>query len=348
MMSLRKVFGFFFTIWAPIVVAQVLDISYEGEYNTAHLTLVPAPPNYTNLKHWIAHPDKEDFADKVPGKGTLSDRQSSAEVDVFFVYPTIYTGKQNEDFPWFADVNDDKLNKDIATSTIKYQASVFNGAGRIYAPLYRQAHIGVFFSDSVLMRQALDVAYQDVKAAFEYYLNHWNNDRPFIIASHSQGTVHAARLMREYLDGQPLREKLVAAYIVGMPVKHDYFAEIPVCETPDQTGCWVTWNTFLHGYEPPYAEIFSEAASVNPLTWTTDSTRADWSQNEGGILKNFRKIRPGLSDAQNHEGLLWIQKPRFFGNFLLRWKRFHVVDFNLFYMNIRKNAQRRVDAYRAK
>ena len=33
------------------------------------------------------------------------------------------------------------------------------------------------------------------KAAFQYYLEHYNNGRPFIIASHSQGTYHAKRLI---------------------------------------------------------------------------------------------------------------------------------------------------------
>jgi hypothetical protein len=243
-------------------------------------------------------------------------------------------------------VTDREMVDAIAGSTIKYQSSVFNASGRVYSPLYRQAHIRVFFSDTLLMQKALDAAYQDVKAAFEYYLANWHDGRPLIIASHSQGTVHAARLLKEYVEGKPLQDKLVAAYIIGMPVPKDQFTLIPICDTPDQTGCWITWNTYLHGYSPPhYEELLNAAGSVNPLTWTTDTTWAYWGLNNGGILKNFKKIRPGVSDAQNHRGMLWIQKPRFFGNFLLRWKRFHVVDYNLFYLNIRENAERRVNAY---
>jgi len=319
---------------------------YPSKYGADDLKKIPAAPDYSKLTYWIAHPDKPDLADAVPGKGELNDQQTSAEADVFFVYPTIYTGKQNPNYPWFADVNDQEMNEHIANSTIKYQSSVFNGAAKIYAPLYRQAHIGVFFSDSLLMAQALDAAYQDVKLAFEHYLKNWHNDRPLIIASHSQGTVHAARLIKEYIEGTPLQEKLVAAYIIGMPVPKNQFSLIPICEQPDQTGCWITWNTYLHGYSPPnYEEMLRAAGSVNPLTWKTDSLWADWDLNRGGILKNFKKIRPGVSDAQNHDGMIWIRKPRFFGNFLLRWKRFHVVDYNLFYMNIRENAVVRVKAY---
>ena len=310
------------------------------------LSLRPSAPDYANLQYWIAHPEVNDQADLVPGrKGQLSDGQATAQGDVFFVYPTIYTGNQHPEHPWFADVNDAELNEKIAESTIKYQASAFNASARIYSPLYRQAHIKVFYGDTTLMRKALDLAYEDVKKAFEYYLENWHEDRPLIIASHSQGTVHAARLMKEFVEGKPLQSKLVAAYIVGMPVQKDYFSEIPICDSPDDLGCWMTWNTFLTGYTPPRQPLLQTAASVNPLSWTTDDRIVSRESNLGGILKNYRRIRPRLSDAQNFEGKLWIHKPRFFGNFLLRWKRFHVVDYNLFYMNIRENASHRAALY---
>ena len=307
--------------------------------------VMPAPPVYSKLTYWIAHPDLSDMADLVPGRGQLTNGQATAKADVFFIYPTIYTGTQYPEHPWFADVDDQNMNTKIAESTIKYQASVFNAAARVYSPLYRQAHINVFYGDTVLMKKALEMAYQDVKQAFEYYLENWHHDRPLVIASHSQGTVHAARLLREFVEGKPLQKKLVAAYIIGMPVQEAYFSEIPVCDTPDQIGCWMTWNTFLTGYTPPNLPSLQTAVSVNPLNWTTDTTWVDRTNNLGGILKNFKRIRPKLSDAQNHEGKLWIHKPRFFGNFILRWKRFHVVDYNLFYMNIRTNVEDRVNAF---
>ncbi|MEQ9230348.1 MAG: DUF3089 domain-containing protein, partial [Cyclobacteriaceae bacterium] len=124
------------------------------------------------------------------------------------------------------------------------------------------------------------------------------------------------------------------------------FRSIPICNSPNETGCWITWNTFLDGYYPPKYELwYSNAASVNPFSWTTDENWANWDENPGGILKNYRKIRPGLTDAKNHRGLLWIHKPKFFGNFLFNWKRFHVADYNLFYLSIRENAALRVSEF---
>ncbi|MEO1254792.1 MAG: DUF3089 domain-containing protein [Bacteroidota bacterium] len=139
---------------------------------------------------------------------------------------------------------------------------------------------------------------------------------------------------------------LCEAMMIGMPMDKKTFSDIPVCDEPTKTGCWLTWNTFKRGYYPPNHDFwYSDALNVNPLNWKTDSTYASWGENRGGILRNFKKVRPGLSDAQNADGMLWINKPRFFGNFLINWDRYHIVDYNLFYVNIRDNVEERLEAY---
>ena len=115
----------------PMVTKAQKTKKFKTKYTIDDLQKVPEAPDYQKLAYWVAHPEKQDMADEVPGKGQLQQYQESADVDVFFIYPTIYTGKQASDHPWFADVNDTKLNKSIAISTIKYQASVFNGVGKI-------------------------------------------------------------------------------------------------------------------------------------------------------------------------------------------------------------------------
>lgn len=334
-----------FLIVPTLLVAQK-QRKFKSKYDVSDLDKVPAAPDYGQMKYWIAHPDKEDAADLVPGKGELVEYQESADVDVFFVYPTIYTKKQDPEHPWLADVNDEKLNASIAKSTIKNQATVFNSSGKIYSPLYRQAHIGIYRLDLDLKIQALKIAYKDVREAFQYYLDNFNNGRPIIIASHSQGTTHAENLLKEFFEGKELMDQLVAAYLVGMPLRDDTFKAIPICEEENQTGCWLSWNTYKQGYYPPDHDFWYDAGvSVNPLSWKRDSTYVSWGLNRGGILKNYKKIRQGLSDAQNKDGMLWINKPKFFGNFLLNWDRYHIADYNLFYMNIRENVETRVDKF---
>src|SRR5688572_7814803 len=88
---------------------------------------VPPAPDYARQEHWASLPGKVDAADCIPKKTELHDQQSTAQVDVFFVYPTIFTGKPNNAYHWNADVNDAKLNQQIQGGTILNQASVFNG-----------------------------------------------------------------------------------------------------------------------------------------------------------------------------------------------------------------------------
>jgi hypothetical protein len=49
-------------------------------------------------------------------------------------------------------------------------------------------------------------------------------------------------------------------------------------------------------------------------------------------------------DAKIQAGLLWIHKPSK-GRFASAGKNFHVSDYNLFYMNLRKNVSERVNEY---
>lgn len=319
-----------------------------NKYGIEDLKKLPEAPDYSALTNWAGHPDQVDAADLLPGQnGVLKDGQVSAEVDVFFVHPTIYTGKQQVENPWNADLKDEKLNEKVDDSTIKNQATVFNGVTRVYAPRYRQAHYNVFLTEDLILKQkALDHAYSDVKAAFEYYLKNWNQGRKLIIASHSQGTLHAARLIKEFIEEQPLQQQMVVAYLIGMPLQWDLFDAISPCENADDTGCWITWNTYAKGYYPPkFRTAYHNALSVNPLNWKLDETYAPASKNLGGVLRNYKKIHHELNDAENHQGLLWISKPKFFGNFLFNWKRYHVADYNLFYMNIRENIAHRIGQF---
>ncbi len=299
---------------------------------------IPVQPNYADLKNWAAHPDVHDFADSVPVGSNLKDEQASSQIDVFFVYPTSLLDKKNTE--WNADITDGPLNKYTDMSSILYQASIFNGVGKIYAPRYRQAHLRSFFTtDTTSARQAFELAYSDVKAAFEYYLKNWNKGRPIIIASHSQGTTHTKRLLKEFFDGKLLQNKLVAAYLIGIPVPKNLYTHISVCNTPEQTGCVCSWRTFRKGYETPTQ--LKNIMVVNPLSMRTDTNYVGKEKSQGAVLFKFTMTKPQFVDAQIHKDILWASKPKFFGSFLLKNPNFHIADFNLFYLDIRNDAKRR-------
>jgi hypothetical protein len=305
---------------------------------------IPTTPQYADLKYWAAHPDKSDPADKVPVGTDLKDEQATAQVDVFFVHPTTYTNKRGND-QWNGDVNSQKLNDKTDNGAIQYQASVFNGSARIFAPRYRQAHLNAFYNaDKVSAEQSFEIAYADVKAAFEHYMANWNNGRPIIIAAHSQGTKHAGRLLKEFFDDKPLKNKLVVTYLIGMPVPKTAFKTIPVCDNPNQTGCFCSWRTFETGFEPAFPTS-NAIAVVNPLSMSTDEGIVSADKHKGGVLLGFKKTGERLNDAQIHNGILWISRPVFKGSRLVRSKNFHAGDYNLFYINVREDIKRRIGLF---
>ncbi|HET9745993.1 MAG TPA: DUF3089 domain-containing protein [Chitinophagaceae bacterium] len=301
-------------------------------------------PDYARLDYWAAHPLKWDPSDSIPKPFRKEKRDSL--VDVFFLHPTMYTGKLIDN-SLNANVDDPYLNAKTDYSSILYQASVFNQHARIYAPRFREANYSAyFFKDSLAAVAAFDLAYQDVRTAFEYYLGNFNNGRPIIIASHSQGTTHALRLLKEFFEGKPLQNQLVAAYVVGMMIPPDYFSSLKMCEDPYETGCFCGWRTFRKGYKAPYVETENEFSLVtNPLTWKTNNEYAPKKMNKGSILYKFNKAYKQTTDAQIHEGVIWVKRPRFPWSFLYSTKNYHVGDINLYYLSIRENAHLRIDNY---
>lgn len=305
----------------------------------------PTPPDYSNLDNWAAYPTRDDFADGSPCE-EVCDMQGQAMVDVFFLHPTTYYNGEN----WNASMDDADLNKKTDETTIKHQASIFNGHGRVYAPRYRQASYGTFFiEDKENMEGTLALAYSDIARSFQYYLEHENNGRPIIIASHSQGSRHAISLLNQFFDGKDLADQLVAAYVVGWPVKEAYFQELKPCESAEETGCYTTWCTFHWDHYPDIYEPFYKGAVVtNPLNWTIDSTYADRSLHKGAVLRGYNKMYKNSMDAQSMDGILWVHPPKnvpLTKKIVYNWKNYHIADYNLFWMNVRDNVRDRSKAY---
>ncbi|WP_046246881.1 DUF3089 domain-containing protein [Hymenobacter terrenus] len=337
-----------FVVWAVLSLLPLTScltlIKPSHDFTAYH----PAPgPDYAQDSCWAGLPTRRDSADAVPKNSGLRDEQATAAADVFFVHPTTYYWYK----AWNADVSRPRLNRYTDRSAIRHQATAFNAAGRIYAPRYRQATLYSFFDEQTTNGQAaLDLAYIDVKAAFQYYLAHYNQGRPLIIAGHSQGTAHATRLLHDFFDHDPkLRRQLVAAYLIGYKVKPDEYQTIRPCADSLATGCFIAYNSVATANDYP---PFHSFAVTNPLTWQLDTLLAPATLNRGGVNQDFKRIDPHVTSAQIHHGLLWITppKPGGYPRFLLPGRpelrhSFHIADYGLFYMNIRQNAKARVRAW---
>lgn len=311
----------------------------------------PAGPDYTSDANWASLPAIYDPADQMPEGVT----REPMGVAVFFVHPTSYMSKAG----WNQPLDDRTANWMVDERILRHQASVFNGCCDIYAPRYRQATFYAFMDQSGNGKQALDLAYSDVSAAFDNFLTRIGPDEPFILAGHSQGTDHATRLLRDKVADTALMDRLVAAYLVGFSITRDQLGSVPVCETAEQTGCALGWNT-MDGVE---GGLFGneELVCVNPLSWTADGTYAGHELNLGAIGyprygppgpdEDVSKmtLEPGAADAMCIDGQLAVKElrsesfpSRMFGSSM------HVYDYSLFHMNMRQNAIERISGFLAK
>lgn len=305
----------------------------------------PAAPDYSNLDNWAASPHKMDTSDKIPDG--LNDEQADKKADVFYVHPTSYFN-ESDTANWNAWLTDEEVNQETDYKSVLFQASAFNGACRVFAPRYRQANMEVFYKmGTPEATAAFDLAYSDVKAAFQFYLQNENKGRPIVIASHSQGTLHAIRLLQEFFDAKPLQKQLVCAYIPGYRIEKDAFKTIPVSEKPNQTACFAGWRSFEKGEIPN--KVLAEngdCVCVNPLTWNT-SEKWVTKENHLGIMNGFDKIIPHTVAAgiEPKTKILWVESPEVIIEGMKKGKDLHIYDFNLFWMNIRENVKLRVDTF---
>ncbi|MEQ8350802.1 MAG: DUF3089 domain-containing protein [Leptospiraceae bacterium] len=326
------------------IVAWMIRPSHSFEEEKA-----TAAPDYSIIEFWAASPDKTDEADHVPNHSGLSDLQSSAKVDVFFVHPTSYLGQT-----WNADAS--TYRTQTSDTDVIRQASVFNGAARIFAPRYRQATMGTFVDlDSPDSNKALDRAYSDVRRAFLYYLEHMNQGRPYILAGHSQGAFMVLRLMQEFLD-QPITrrdERFIVSYAPGAAIYTDQFRNLKPCNSPEQLSCYISWNSRVWGVEIQGAKDVNarlkDSVCINPVSWRRSDETSNRKDHLGSIRKDFQTLDTQFLEARCQNSILWVRlKNSELYQSSFQKNNLHPMDMNLFYLDLRKNARVRISAHQSK
>ena len=248
---------------------------------------------------------------------------------------------------------------------VRSQASAFNQAAEIWAPKYRQAAYGAFLLKSEDANQALDLAYGDVARAFDAFLRRVDPGRPIILAAHSQGSLHLLRLLADRKE--QLKGRLVAAYVAGWPVGIQ--SDLPAtglqpCARPDQTGCVLSWQSFA---EPANSSLVTgswvgtrgltgikrtqeDMLCVNPVSGTLNG-RSQPRDNPGTLVPTAdlasATLAPGQVGARCDHGFLLIDGAiPAMGPYVLPGNNYHVYDYALFWGAVRRDAERRLAAWR--
>ncbi len=291
--------------------------------------------DYSKIENWAVLPGH--YSTEL--QSYIHDSSLLAKVDVFFVYPTVFLDKN--DPRWNIPINEPTQRKKVIDNPVRFQASAWAEAGHLYVPFYRQAHIRSYRNLDKGGRDSLLLAYSDVKAAFQYYLDHYNHGRPIILAGHSQGTTHLMLLLKDFFDDKPLQKQLVAAYLPGMAIKHNEFKTIPFMTNPDQTGGFVSWNTMKKKINhDKYDNWYKGSATINPVTWDLSKT-AERKKHKGFLFNNNQMYRQSFT-THVIDGVIWISTPHFpFRSLAFTMDDYHIGDVNLFWEDIRQNARLR-------
>ena len=289
--------------------------------------------------------------------------------DVFFVHPTTFDGGRH----WNAPMRERSAERFLQRVALPNYAGPFARVGRVFAPRYRQASL---YAHSTLRDDARDArafAYEDVRRAFHYWLDHYDTGRPLVIAGAEQGGFLVDRLIREEVAANPaLRGRLAAAYLIDTVVPRERYgpqAVIPACTRPAQAGCVVAWAE-----EPELNVEGARRRLARALVWT-DQGRLENLRGRPALCVNpvlgadTKEVAPTRRNlgATNATGLEWGARPAFLArevaarchDGLLRtshprspslkpagsWaERQKIKPFNLFYVDIEADAQARVAA----
>jgi len=230
--------------------------------------LVGTPQDYSKGRNWMIRQDNGD-----------------APVDVFYLYPTAVSIKCQTNV---SEV--DQFMRFAALGNFERGPSLFDGFCNIFAPYYRQLSAksivedkcAVAFYDHIYNSEVRTDAY----AALDYYFEHYNNGKPFILASHSQGSATMLQVLREYMKLHPdYYERMIVAYVLGMTVSkefHERNPHIKFAEGELDLGVVVSWNIEGPNATMPNFPVLPDAYTcINPLNWKTDGTYAPIELNKG-------------------------------------------------------------------
>lgn len=225
--------------------------------------------------------------------------------DVFFAYPTTYMGDDK-----FCAVTDEGMRAGAGVIRNRY-ATVYEESTNLFMPYYRQANAtyALTLPDDEQDKLMRDIPAKDVIAAFRYYLDHYNNGRPFILAGHSQGS-NCILYVMEYIKDRPeLMKRFICAYVIGYSVTKDYLSKnspLKFVEGRTDTGVIISWNTESPGITVPNPVVKPGALAVNPITWTTDESHASELISLGASIEES----PGMYVKKEHFADAKVNKER--------------------------------------
>ena len=311
----------------------------------------PRPPDYSRRDNWARHPDE----------AALAPEHAAG----FYIHPTTWPGTE-----WNATVPD-AAARPAVDAVVASQASVLDACCAVYAPRYRQAASAAVFAPPGNRDPAYGLAFTDIVRAFTHFARR-TGDRPIVLLGHSQGALHANRLLGDVIaQDETLKKRLAVAYIAGIPIPmRSYESELAgfsPCRAGNDSGCVASWITY--GPAGDAQAVLSVTATrfpqyrrgdggldvqcSNPLNWAAPRQWTPASANRGSVApalpgQTRRASIPGVTGAWCDRGLLRLDRTPAapFDALMLPGASYHYYDVSLFHAALSENAARRAESWR--
>lgn len=298
--------------------------------------------DYSNIANWAYF--ESDATDK--------------NADVFFVCPTVYFGSDDS---YNMELTDEDTKESFLGAT-NMEKGIYDADSRFFAPYYSQVGFNVYSMGSSDSEQYFELAFDDVKSAFEYYYENCNDDRPIILAGFSQGSDMCIRLLKECFKDKDRQDQLIACYAIGWRITDEEIKEYPqlkFAEGESDTGVIISFNSEAENIDDSLMIPKGiKTLSINPLNWKTDSTIADKSLNLGACFTNYDgKIEKEINNLtgayiDDVRGALKVNDvtPEEYpaGIDIFEEGIYHLYDYQFFYRNLQNNVQARINSYLVK
>lgn len=224
---------------------------------------IPPAPDYSNEKMWY---------------NVVGDQTNDSGVDVFYIPSTWEFDWYTEDSTvcHYADITNQEHLDDMTIEMSKVADYMADG-NRFYSPFYRHITLNTWatLNEDTIRARYHKVSFIDIQTAFNYFLNNYNEHRPFILAGFSQGGKSVVELMKTMPENT--RNRMVAAYVLGYKVTGEDIATAPwirAAQDSIDTGVTICYNSVSHVKYTKDILCKDNVMCINPVNWRTDSTPA--------------------------------------------------------------------------
>ncbi len=292
---------------------------------------LPPEPDYSDPEMWFIQ----------------ESAMGNAAVDVFYTCPTEIITDYVAGWKSYGhmDVYDDNQRQALQKAFMN-ALPAFSVTANYYTYYYRQITLQSFANENTVASR-FPYAFQDIKRAFNYYIEHFNNGRPFIIAGFSQGGKATVELVKALPES--LLKRMVVAYVMGYKVTPEDLETSPnIVPATGATDVGVTCCFSSVGEEGSIWPIIQSpvACGINPINWRTDDTVAEipW-------VTGVDTSKPVTVHKDMERNIMFVDNyvVEDFGFYPVTWvmgkKNYHLHEFTLYSPSIVQNVADRTAAF---